>query len=595
MSEIAKNPFLLNAAQIGAVLRSDLPSIPELELFRSTPAELAKTLVMQQIMQTTAALLPEAEHIPAMRYTHYRYFLSNGDRIAYETPYWLRRRTLAALALRLFLGEAQWKPLVQDYIWAICEESNWVLPAHELRGDNDLFSAETAFMLATALHLLGDAIDPEVRARVKFEIDRRVFQPYLSHPQTYWWYKGENNWNGVCNSSIACAFLLIENDLQRVAQALEIVFRGLDHFLTVAFEPDGTSTEGVGYWHYGLINFISLAEMLRARTMGAIDLYQDARIPGIAAYPAKLLLSGSMFAAFSDAEEIIHFNPGIIARLAERSGDSTLYDLLAQPVDFPGDWRLTMMVRNALWWDGQQKSAPKVRYAVLRGGGVARLVSNLAGSQTPLIAAIKAGHNGENHNQNDIGSFLIHVDGENLLTDPGRGLYNRAYFSEGRYENIFANSYGHSVPRIGGKLQSPGLTFRGELGEVITKGEKKFAVVNFAQAYKVPALSSLQRRLTIESGTICLEDDFEFNGDPLEVEEALITWCEVECQGNRAMIKGQKHNLTLAIEEPAAAVFSVELLEEQCKANHKDGVLKRITVQLPAAHRTAVRIRMQVQ
>ncbi len=596
MSVNENNPFLLNAAQISAVLHNDLPSIPELESFRANPAALAAHPAMRRVLDNTAPLLPGIEAIPQTRYTHFRHFLFNGDRKAYETPYFLKRQALAAMALRLFLGERQWKPLVQDYLWDICEETTWVLPAHERGGDNDLFSTETGFMLASALHLLGDTLDAEVRARVRFEIERRIFQPYLSHPNTYWWYKGYNNWNGVCNSSVACTFLLLEPDFERVAQALEIVLVGLDTFLNVAFEKDGTSTEGVAYWHYGLINLVALGEMLRARTGGAVDLLQDERMLRIAAYPAQMLLSGSMFAAFSDADEVIHFNPGIVARLAERTGEASLFNLLAQPVEFPGDWRLAMMLRNALWWDGKQSPAPRVADAVLRGGGVARLVGGLTCCDKMVVAALKAGHNAENHNQNDIGSFLVHVDGENLLTDPGRGLYSRAYFSEGRYENIFANSYGHSVPRIGEQLQAQGASFHGELVEVSAQGGHKQAVVEFAAAYDLPNLTGLRRQFSLEpGGGLQLEDTFTFSGEPAEVEEAFITWCEVEVQGGRVLIKGERHSLELSVEEPAGAQWAVERLDKECQANDKPGVLKRLALTFPATERQCVRIRMSIQ
>ena len=138
--------------------------------------------------------------------------------------------------------------------------------------------------------------------------------------------------------------------------------------------------------------------------------------------------------------------------------------------------------------------APQIDDAVLYGGGVARLVAPLACCDQPVIAAIKAGHNAENHNQNDVGSFVVHVDGESLLTDPGRGLYSRFYFSDQRYENIFANSFGHSVPRIGGQLEAPGAEFRGELFEVQLAGTFKKAVVEFPRAYPLPQLAGLRAR-----------------------------------------------------------------------------------------------------
>ncbi len=145
-----------------------------------------------------------------------------------------------------------------------------MLPAHEGR-PIDLFSAETAFLLAQTVALLGDQLDAEVAHRIYAEVDRRVLEPYLRWHYSLGWYQGGNNWNGVCNSSVASAFLLLERDPRRVAEALAIAFSGLQTFLDTAFESDGSSNEGVGYWSYGLINLIALAEMLRARSGGALD------------------------------------------------------------------------------------------------------------------------------------------------------------------------------------------------------------------------------------------------------------------------------------------------------------------------------------
>jgi len=599
MSVVRRDPYHLTAPELAALLNPDLPLMPELEPYRANPCALAERAGLKLELAHTAANMEGIAAIPQTRYSHYRYFIKNGDRKAYEGPYFDKRRNMAILALRVFLGELHWNDLLQDYLWDICEESTWVLPAHERLDAIDLFAAETAFDLGVVLHLLGRTLDAEVRARVRREVDQRIFRFYLEHYGAEHWYLGGSNWNGVCNSSVAAAFLLLEPEPDRVARALEIVLPGLDHFLNTAFEPDGTSTEGVGYWGYGLINFVALAEMLRARSGGAIDLLDDARVRRIAAYPASLLLSGSMFAAFSDSHEVVHFNPGIITRLAERTGVHSLYNLLAQPVEFEGEWELKMMLPAALWWNGEQLPAPAIADTVLNGGGVVRLVGQMPhGPQ--LVTAIKAGHNHENHNQNDVGSFLVHIAGENLLTDPGPGLYSRFYFGPLRYENIFANSFGHSVPRIGGNLQSPGAQFRGELLEVeLGAGDEKSAVVEFARAYAVPQLASLRRRLRLSAagnapGTLWLEDTFRFSESALEVEEAFVTWADVRLNGGEALIHGARHALRLTVESPAGAFFSVQALEDECRANDKPGVLKRLTLVLPPALETTVRVRMEI-
>lgn len=599
---MTKNPLFIESREwrtddILPLIANAAPLFPELEAARANQAGLRSSPQAQIILAQTAPLLTDIAAIPQPKYTAYRRFIKDGDREEYEAPYFSRRAKLSALVFRAFLGIETGLPLktlIQDYIWAICEETNWVLPAHEGR-PIDLFSAETAFLLAQTVALLGDQLDAEVAHRVYAEADRRVLEPYLRWHDSMWWYHGGNNWNGVCNSSVAAAFLLLERDPRRVAEALAVAFSGLQTFLATAFESDGSSNEGVGYWHYGLINLIALAEMLRARSGGALDPLASPRLRQIAAYPPAMQLSGSVFAAFSDCDETTDFNFGIIQRLAERTGVGTLRNLTARPADPGLDWRIQMHLRNLLWWDGIQPAAPAIGDAVLTAPGIARLTGTTAAGAA-FAAAIKAGHNAENHNQNDIGSFILHVDGENLLTDPGRGLYSRQYFSAQRYDNIFANSYGHSVPRIGGQLQAPGREQCGELTEVKAEAEVKLARVEFSRAYPVAQLTQAIRTLAVEDqGTVILTDTFEFSGPGQLVEEAFVTWGEVVSHGPTAAIHCGKHTLRLAIEAPAGARFAVESLAEACRVNQREGVLKRLTFIVPPAAQSEARVRMAVE
>ena len=48
------------------------------------------------------------------------------------------------------------------------------------------------------------------------------------------------------------------------------------------------------------------------------------------------------------------------------------------------------------------------------------------------MLAAKGGHNGEMHNQNDVGNLIVHAFGESLVADLGRGRYTRAYFGPAR-------------------------------------------------------------------------------------------------------------------------------------------------------------------
>jgi hypothetical protein len=588
------SPFDLTAAQIAGLLDPNAPLIPELDAARKNMDALKMAPQTRTVLESFKKVATGSGQIPLTPYTAYRLFVRTGDRRTYEEPYFLKRSALTALALRMFLGETDLKDTLQDYIWNVCEETTWVLPAHEDR-IIDLFSAETSVCLAETLHLLGDALDGEVRNRVRQETEKRILDPYIRFHHLNNWYLRHGNWNGVCNSSVAMTFMLLEPEQQRVARALEIALRGLKEFIAGAFQEDGASTEGAGYWGYGLLNFVPLSEMLRSRSHGAIDLLAGERMQLIAAYPAKVILSGTNVASFSDCDETETYHPGILTRIAERTGEKSLLSLRTYPEWNHHSWRVSIHLRDLLWWDGTQSRLERVPDSYLPTAGVARLVTDTEnGAQ--VVLAIKAGHNAENHNQNDVGSFILHVEGENLLTDPGRGLYSRQYFGPQRYDNIFAGSYGHSVPRIGGEQQAEGHQFAGTFIECKMGGKARKAEIDFARSYPVADLTHLVRSIKLEpKGVVTLTDTFEFSEAPLDVEEAFVTWSSVEVAGATATVRGKKHTLHMTVAAPAGATWVVEELEEASKANLKAGVLRRLTFTLPAAARSTAKIHMTVE
>jgi hypothetical protein len=268
-------------------------------------------------------------------------------------------------------------------------------------------------------------------------------------------------------------------------------------------------------------------------------------------------------------------------KLAERTGVTGLIDVLAQGAPLVRDThhrRFHLLWRNVAWWDGTRPERVSIDDVWANDVGMARLTATTS-SGVPVVLAAKAGHNAENHNQNDVGSFILHVDGESLICEPGRGLYSRDYFSPRRYENVFANSYGHSVPRVGRALQSPGPSFRGEIVAYGDTSPGKHVAMEIGGAYDVAYLEGIRRSLLLDasSGDLVIEDVITFSGAPQPVEEAFVTWHETVVAGSTAQIIGERHILDLQIEAPAGATFSLEVLEEASRANAKPVPLKRLT------------------
>lgn len=589
---VAKNrqelePLLASPGQ--PMIPALLAAAKDASLIRDRPAT-------RMLLQESAAYLADLHNIPHLTYTLYRDVQRKTDRFIYQRPREEKRTKTWLTALQVLCGRDEYLNLLHDYLWSTCEETVWVLPQVE-RWDIELRVAATVFDLAEIVVGMGAKIEQRVQDRIRAEIEQRVFAPYLDHPEDYWWYKGHNNWNGVCNGGIGAAFLLLEEDTARLAHALEVVLAGLEVFLEAGFEADGTSTEGVGYWNYGMSNLICFAEMLRHRTNGEIDILATDRVKTIATYPQNVMLSPGRYFSFSDCNEKTSFEVGLVTRLAERTGVSELLAVLAEPsgISF-GSGRFHTLWRNVLWWDGTRPDPIEIDDVHLNSSGVTRLTANVPGTQkATIVVAAKAGHNGVPHNHNDVGTFVLNVDGETFLCDPERGLYD-LYLKYGHDQNVFANSYGHSLPQINGTLQSRGAEFVGEVLGFETRDDAKSVEMELAGAYEVPDLKSLLRTLRLSAaGEFIVEDKFGFSQGPLTVQEAFVTWLNTLVSGQTALIVGEKHVLELTIQEPKEAAFDLQVLEKESLANHKTDILKRLSFGCQSAESPlTARVRIRV-
>ena len=622
----------------------DRPAKRQLKEWLAAPGPVADLREEVRRSPTTPRLLdsirreiPDRGAIPPLTYTLYRQFEHNGVRRHYEEPYFLKRARLTRAVLEFLMGDESALDAIHDLVWSICEETTWVLPAHEEQGPEywdlnpprvrtaplgahtmltrepdsiDLFAAETGAALAETVYLVGDALAPEVRQRIRREVERHIFKPYLAYARDHWWFKGALNWNGVCNGAVGLAFLRLEQDLETLAEALELVLEGFEAYIATGFEADGGSIEGIGYWNYGLMYLIAVAELLREISRGELDLLAQPRMRDIAAYaPGVALVPPSRFVNFGDATETLTLSAGVINRLAERTGVTELRALFgsldggavaseagaqmdreaARKFGYNFFSKLPIVHRYAAWWDCTQPAPPlELRDFFLPDTGLIKFVGQTTDGQ-PVVFVTKSGHNDGHHSHTDIATFILNVAGDSLIPDPGRGLYSKEYFRQARYENVFNNSYSHSVPRIGGQLQAPGPEFGGVrrfYGEIVEHGQRgaiKYAVVDFHKAYDIPALTRARRTFEFDAatGALALRDEFAFDGPPLAVEEAFTTWLPVEADGATARIAGEHAAVELHIVEPAGAVFTVERLEEACRQNMFDGVLSRLAAELP--------------
>ncbi|AET60610.1 hypothetical protein HPL003_19350 [Paenibacillus terrae HPL-003] len=492
---------------------------------------------------------------PTLPLSLFRQFSNTGERKPYEDVYFERRGRLAALVLAAVAEPESWRiKEVESGLLDICGEYTWALPAHVREEDTvtppwqqvDLFASETAQTLAEIILLLGEQLDSHVVVQVRGEIERRVLEPVFWEPRHFQWETADHNWAAVCASGCGIAALLLAEDDPHKAAAIEKMLGALDCFLA-GYRDDGGCPEGVGYWVYGFGYFIHFADMLREFTGGAVDILTSEKVRQIAAFAERVHLSEGMFANYSDSSETERLPSGLISRLNALQGrPSTLPFRIPGLLEDPCR-RWAHILRNLVWTNPLAfgNSEAVVHYLPQLGWLMCRVHSHsISGTPTveqgPILAfSAKGGHNDEPHNHNDLGHFILHGGGENLLCDLGAGLYTKAYFSPGRESIINISSGGHSVPVINGTMQKSGAEAQAvvldiALGEQgAAQADTRFKL-DLTSAYPVEELALFTRSFAWnvlernEGAKLTVTDHFEFETSdgsiqPWNVEENLIS------------------------------------------------------------------------
>lgn len=521
--------------------------------------------------------------VPPLPATLYLECERTGERGGYEGPMFRRRAMLSRLAVAECLEhKGRFLDPLLNVAWAICEESSWAFPAHQFkladmeRPRVDLGAAMTALDLAELHLLLGLPLDPTLRRRVmrkadqptldpalseriRYEINRRCIAPYLTRHDFFWLYNTQesrvNNWCAVCNAGVVGAAIYMELDTARLAEIIARAARSLDDYLAT-FDPDGGSEEGPGYWAYGFGNYVLLAHLVEQRTGGRIDFLEGEHVRKIAQFPLRTLLGPGIQVNFSDARREASFHPGLLAFLSRRLDLPPLMALAreqsADPLTsvMPLTWRL----RNLFWRPSGEPpgGVPLARHDWF--GGMMWMIARLnPDDPNALILAAKGGNNGESHNHNDLGTFIVQVKGEAVITDPGSGRYTRDYFGPHRYDHPAASSMGHSVPVPNRQAQEPGREHAAVLLEHRAEDNLDLLALELKGAYPPEAdLASLKRTIALRRdsprGQVTLEDKAEFATRQGCLESVLITFGAVEIEEGAVILRGERGALRVTFD-----------------------------------------------
>ncbi len=444
--------------------------------------------------------------IEATKFSKFRLFKDKGDRTSYQETFFKRQHRVYAMALMalIYPENEGYLELLQDTIWEICDQYVWALPAHieniDINNNTelDLDATTTAMALAMIKEMLKERLHPLIKSRIDHEIDRRLIKPFMA--QRWHWEYRQNNWTAVCAGATGCTIMLNRPELFELVRGR--INEDMASYIA-SYKDDGVCVEGPGYWNYGFSYFIEYAEMQRTFTKGQFDLLNDSKIKKISTFLQKLFLDKGVIVNYGDC------GAGVTVPAGFMYGLKTLYpnDVQLPPADkmtvevhyFPS------CIRAFTYYDSSFVSEDISENAEYYMGDCGWFVK-----RTPKYGfGARGGCNGESHNHNDVGSFILSVDNEQLLIDMGGRPYTRQYFEDGtRYTFLETSSRGHNVPIINGKYEA-------NVPEAYptTSFENGVFSVDFAVAYDIPELKKLVRNYSFSDTGINICDNFDIEGD----------------------------------------------------------------------------------
>jgi hypothetical protein len=450
-----------------------------------------------------------------------------GNRSEYQKISYRKRIVLANMILaELYENKGRFIDPIINGIWSICEESWWGSSAHlpqtkEYSGLMDvsqpyvdLYTGVTGGILAWADYFLGekfDAVSPQIRKRINLEVNYRMLQPLMTRHHGWMSKKpngqAPNNWNPwICSNWITCALLLEKDEAQR-AKMIGRALQTLDEFVN-PYPQDGGCSEGPGYWSAAVGALYDNIALLNLASGNAFQyVYENEKFRNMCSFIYKVQISESYAVNFADAGPRLGIANVLTYRVGRDVGDKALMQYAAwYSGEANADFVRAHYARDFfdLFLLDEFRSASK---ALLLPQDVwfpdlqVAIARDREGSSKGFFFAAKGGTNGESHNHNDIGNFIVYYDGRPLLIDVGSPKYTAMTFTNRRYEIWNLCSDYHNLPTINGITQHDGLDFKA--ADVAFKKGKSSTVfsLDIAGAYpEEAAVNSWKRSVTLNRG-----------------------------------------------------------------------------------------------
>lgn len=500
--------------------------------------------------QIKSELLAEADKAltydwPSFKASQFLEYKTIGNLANFGESFSKRRRMLSCLMIgELIDQKGKYTDQIANGLWLILEESTWVVPEHvglQKAGAGlpdpdeqiiDLTAGETAALVSWTRFFFSDQlrkISPMLNKRIDYELNRRIITPYLQRNDFHWMgLKNQrvNNWNIWINTNILQTALFSVDDVTTRNAIIEKAMRSSDVFVNF-YPEDGGCDEGAIYWSVAGGKLIEFADLLTSASNGQLNWSKNQLLHNIGTYIYKMQIDSNRFVNFADASAITIPSPSKVYKYGELFNDQLLKGFAGYLYQISKENKIPSnnftAFFTAIEMDEQLSKvtpkAPMLKENWLPDLQVLTLRQN-EGDVKGLFFAAQGGHNAESHNHNDVGNFVLYLNGKPAIVDVGVGTYTRQTFSSERYKIWYMQSQWHNCPTINGVQQKEGKAFLAK--DVIYTKTKNGAelTMDIAEAYPAEAAVKTWVRNFVfnrNKGSLLLKENYalESSKEPL--------------------------------------------------------------------------------
>lgn len=518
-----------------------------------------------------------------IRATDYLEYERSGERNIMQNPYEANRKAINVLMMaELAEGKGRFIDQLINGVFFSCEMTSWVLSAHLPRQSTkrsmpdwreqiiDLGSGNYGSMLAWVYYFFHDTFDkadPVISLRLRHELQERILDPYMENDREWWmafyWKPGEiiNNWNPWCNSNVLQCYLLLENDREKLTDAVWRTMQSVDKFINFV-KSDGACEEGTSYWGHAAGKMYDYLQILSDGTNGKVSLFNNPMIRRMGEYISRSYVGNGWVVNFADASAKGGGDAPLIYRYGRAVGSEEMMQFAAYLLNGK---RPTIPLGNDAFRTLQcvllnkeleeTKPAHNVPACTWYPETEFCYLTNNSG----WFLATKGGFNNESHNHNDAGTFSLYINNTPILIDAGVGTYTRQTFSSERYSIWTMQSNYHNLPMINGVPQRFGQEYKAT--NVVCKEKLRFFSADISTAYpEEAAVNSWIRSYKLENKRLVITDKFSLKETKAANQVNFLVWGDIDIsKAGKVSIKVGNEHATL--EYPANFKATLETIE----------------------------------